>query len=401
MRLEIIAKTRTRKGMMNIKLNRIIALATLLMGVFQLSAQNENNPITTATPFLTISPDSRGSALGDAGVASTPDLTSQYWNASKYAFMEEDFGFSFSLTPWLRALVNDINLFYATGYKKFGDLQAVSASLRYFSLGDIQWTSSQGDILGSISPNEFALDAAYSRKFSDTWSGAVTFRYIHSDLTGGAAVDLAGSSQQYYPGNSFAADISAFYTDEIDLGAVPTTVGFGVNLSNIGNKMSYTKGEFLEFLPSNFKIGTSWTFTIDEYNKIAAMVDINKLMVPTPDKENDPDGEIRNDMGVMEGIFSSWNDAPGGFSEELRELTYSVGTEYIYDEMFVIRAGYFYEDENKGNREYVSFGAGFKMNVFGLDVSYLVPMDTGSPLGSTLRFTLSFGVDGLQSLMGR
>lgn len=381
------------------KLNKFIALSLFLSGGLVAQAQDENNSITTATPFLSISPESRGSAFGDAGAGTSPDISSQYWNASKYAFMEEDFGFSFSLTPWLRELVGDINLFYATGYKKFGDMQSVSASLRYFSLGDIQWTNSQGDPQGTVSPNEFALDAAYARKFSENWAGAVTFRYIYSDLTGGASVDVAGSGQEYYPGNSFAADISTFYTKEIQLGDVPTKIGFGVNLSNIGAKISYTKGEYSEYLPTNFKIGTAWTFTIDEYNKIAAIVDINKLMVPTPDKENDEFGDLRNDMSPLKGIMTSWNDAPGGFSEELHEIMYSLGTEYIYDDMFFVRGGYFHEHATKGNRKFVSFGAGFKMNVFGLDVSYLVPMDSGSPLANTLRFTLSFGVEGLRGLV--
>lgn len=358
-----------------------------------LRAQDEPNPVTTATPFLTIAPDSRGSALGDAAGAISPDINSQYWNPAKYPFIADDFGFSFSYTPWLRELVNDIGLFYVAGHKKFGELQTVSASIKYFSLGEIQWTGDNAEDLGTIKPNEFSIDAAYSRKFSEYFSGAVAFRYIYSDLSG-------GSRDEYNkPGQSFAADVALYYNRELQNSSIPINYAIGLNISNIGAKISYTEGELSEFIPSNFRLGTAWAFKLDDYNEIRASIDMNKLLVPTPDPVNDPEGIDRQNTSPIKALYSSWYDAPGGMQEELHEIMWSLGAEYVYAEKFFVRGGYFYEHEMKGNRKFFSVGAGFEMNVFGLDVSYLIPTTPNSPLANTLRFTLSFGVDGIRSLI--
>lgn len=366
-----------------------------LVSYSTVQGQDLTNAVTTGTPFLTIAPDSRGSALGDAGAAISPDVNSQFWNPAKYPFIKDDFGFSFSYTPWLAELVNDIGLFYLAGHKKFGDLQTVSASIKYFSLGDIQSTDENGEPLGTISPNEFAIDAAYSRKFSETFSGAVAFRYIYSDLTGGTRDDY------YKAGQSYATDIAIYHTKDLAKSSIPINYAVGLNISNIGAKISYTDGEQSEFLPTNFRLGTAWSFKIDDYNEIRASLDMNKLLVPTPDKVNDPEGIDRQNTSPIKAVFSSWNDAPGGMKEEFREIMWSLGAEYVYAERFFVRGGYFYENEFKGNRKFFSAGAGFQMNVFALDVSYLIPTTPNSPLANTLRFSLSFGVDGIRNLLDK
>lgn len=375
-------------------------LLTLLVAVTGvLSAQNTSNVITTATPFLTIAPDSRSSAMGDIGASTSADFNSQYWNAAKYPFINDEFGFTFSYTPWLRELVNDIGLFYLAGHYKLSDLDAVSASMKYFSLGEIQWTDETGFGLGTIKPNEFALDAAYSRKFSDYITGAVTFRYIYSDLSGGATQQ---GTEDYRAGSSFAADMASYYTRETEIGGNDVTYNIGLSITNLGQKMSYNETEQY-FLPTTMRLGTTWGMVIDEYNKLSASVEFSKLLVPTPggyDAEDaDNDARQRNDMNVLVGAVRSFGDAPGGFSEEMQEIMWSAGLEYVYDEMFFIRGGYYHEAETKGNRTFFSAGAGFKMNVLSLDVSYLIPTDSASPLANTLRFTLSFGVDGLQRMI--
>lgn len=370
-----------------------LSLVLTTVAIFELQAQDEPNPVTTATPFLTIAPDSRGSALGDAGAAISPDINSQYWNPAKYPFISDDFGFSFSYTPWLRELVNDIGLFYLAGHKKFGDLQTVSASIKYFSLGEIQWTGENAEDLGTIKPNEFSIDAAYSRKFSDTFSGAVAFRYIFSDLSG-------GSKDEYNKaGQSFAADVAIYHASELKNSSIPINYAVGLNISNIGAKISYTEGEQSEFIPTNFRLGTTWGFKLDDYNEIRASLDMNKLLVPTPDPVNDPEGIDRQNTSPIKALYSSWYDAPGGMQEEWHEVMWSLGAEYVYAEKFFVRGGYFYEHEMKGNRKFFSVGAGFEMNVFALDVSYLIPTTPNSPLANTLRFSLSFGVDGIRSLV--
>lgn len=356
--------------------------------------QDELNTITTGVPFLMISPDARGGAMGDAGVASKPDGNSMYWNPAKFAFVEKPTGVSIGYSPWLRELVDDIGLYNMTFFTRLDDIQTVSASLRYFSLGEIQFTDNEGGDLGTYQPNEFAIDAAYSRKLSDNLSLAVAGRFIHSNLTLGQD---AGSSQTR-PGTSVAADVGMYYEDEVDVGASDGVFAFGVNISNIGAKISYTTAAQEDFIPTNLRLGPSLRMALDSYNEIEFSLDVNKLLVPTP-PVMDPDNEgevlegMDDDVSVITGIFQSFYDAPGGFNEELRELSFAFGTEYWYDETFALRAGYFYEDDTKGGRQYVTMGAGLRYNVFALDFSYLVPTGVQSPLDNTLRFSLYFDFD--------
>lgn len=364
------------------------------------------NTITTAVPFLLIAPDSRAGALGDAGVATSPDANSIHWNPAKMAFIEKDMGLSISYSPWLRKLVPDISLSYVSFYKKLGKDQALGASLRYFSLGDIKFTDDVGNALGDFRPNEFAVDVAYSRKLGERLSGGIAARYIYSNLTGG--IDVSGSSTR--AGTSFAVDVSAFYTNpDVELFGQKAIFNLGLNLSNIGAKISYTDDANKDFIPINMKLGQSLAFVLDDYNSIAIITDINKLLVPTPpiyktDKNGSPESDpITNEpiiasgkdpnVGVMGGIGQSFYDAPGGMSEELREYNISAGTEYWYNKQFAVRAGYFYEHVTKGNRKYLTFGAGLKMSVFSLDFSYLIATTQNNPLANTMRFSLMFNFD--------
>jgi len=348
------------------------------------------NTITTAVPFLTIAPDSRSGAMGDAGVALSPDVNSQNWNPAKYAFVTSDMGVALSYTPWLRNLVNDINLAYLVGYKRLDANQTVSASLRYFTLGDITFMSDAGEALGNQSPNEFAIDMGYTRLLSDKFSGAVAIRYIRSDLTGGQLLN----GVETHAGSTFATDVAFYYQNELRNNRKVSTIAAGINLSNIGGKISYTDGTTKDFLPANMKLGVAYTTEMDAYNTITFAFDANKLMVPTPDTAK---VDILTGLGatksVVSGIFSSFSDAPGGLKEELKEITLSFGAEYWYNKQFALRAGYFYEDPTKGNRKFFTAGAGLKMNVFALDFSYLLPVAQNNPLANTLRFTLSFDFD--------
>jgi hypothetical protein len=345
------------------------------------------NTITTGVPFLTIAPDSRAGAMGDAGVATSPDVNSQHWNPAKYAFAESEMGIGLSYTPWLRALVSDINLAYLVGYKRLDDRQTMSASLRYFTLGDITFMSEYGDPTGQQSPNEFAVDMGYTRLLSENFSGAVALRYIRSDLTGGQLVN----GVETHAGNSYAADVAFYYQKEIRVNRKLWTVASGIDISNIGSKISYTDGETKDFIPTNLKLGFSWKIEMDKYNTITFAFDANKLLVPTPDssKVDIFNGAI-SDKSPISGIFSSFGDAPGGMVEEFKEINYSIGTEYWYNKQFALRTGCFYEDVTKGNRMFFTAGAGLKMNVFALDFSYLLPVAQNNPLANTLRFTLSF-----------
>lgn len=357
------------------------------------------NPITTAVPFLTIAPDSRHGAMGDVGVATSPGVNAQHWNASKYAFMDGTMGVGISYTPWLRDLADDINLAYVAGYYKLDDEQALSASLRYFSLGDIQLTDNQGNPLGIQNPNEFSFDVGYARKLSDNWSGGVVLRYIRSDLS-------ASTDETYKAGNAFATDVSFYYQTEWKQRRQRRVFSAGVNISNIGSKISYDDGETKEFLPANLRLGGSYMVELDQYNSISFSADINKLLVPSPENglELDTDNgspviqpSLASEKSVISGVFSSFGDAPGGFKEELQEIMVSVGAEYWYNKQFAVRAGYFSEHENKGNRKYFTAGAGLKMNVFALDFSYLLPTEQNNPLQNTLRFTLTFDLDAFNS----
>ncbi|MGQ7870084.1 type IX secretion system outer membrane channel protein PorV [Sunxiuqinia sp. sy24] len=375
---------------------RFTVLAVLIgLGLFSnetygqaTSSTTGANTILTGVPFLTIAPDSRAGAMGDAGVASSPDMNSQHWNAAKYAFIESEMGVGLSYTPWLRNLVDDINLAYLVGYKRLDDLQTISASLRYFSLGDISFMSEYGDFQGQQSPNEFAIDVAYTRLLSDHFSGSVAMRYIRSDLTGGQLVNGVPSTA----GNSYAADIAFYYQNEMRVNRKESVFSAGINISNIGSKISYTDGQTKDFIPTNLKLGVGYQTEMDQYNTIGFYFDINKLLVPTPstDTVDIVGGGFSDDKSVISGIFSSFGDAPGGMKEELQEISYALGAEYWYNKQFALRVGYFYENENKGNRKFMTAGAGLKLNVFALDFSYLIPTERNHPLENTLRFSLSF-----------
>ena len=355
------------------------------------------NIVTTAVPFLSITPDSRAGGMGDAGVGTTPDLSAQHWNPAKYVFMSSDMGVSLSYSPWLRALVDDMNLAYLVGYKKIDDVQTVSSSLRYFSLGDIVFTSEFGKPEGQQSPNEFAIDLGYSRLLSETFSGSVAIRYIRSDLTGGQLIGGVESR----PGNSYAADVAFYYYNEFRANRKDNIFSAGINIQNIGAKISYTEGVAKDFIPTMMKLGAAYTTQLDDYNTFGFSLEANKLLVPTPPADSTIYEQgaviyhgINSDKSVIGGIFSSFTDAPGGFKEELQEINLSAGVEYWYNNQFALRAGYFWEHENKGNRKFLTAGAGFRMNVFALDFAYLLlPTQRNHPLENTLRFTLSFDVD--------
>jgi hypothetical protein len=362
------------------------------------------NTITTAVPFLTIAPDSRSGAMGDVGVALSPDANSMHWNPAKYAFAPNDMGLSMSYTPWLRQLIPDINLAYLSGYKRIDKNQTIGFSLLYFSLGNIQFTDVVGNQMQTFNPNEFAIDGAYARSFSDKFSGSLAFRFIYSNLTGGVPVGGVES----HPGMAFASDVSVYYrNDELRAGDYDATFAFGANISNIGSKISYAKDSDKDFIPINLRLGAAYTVDFDDYNSLTAAFDINKQLVPTPPKyyadsldiEGNPIIESGFDpnVSVPVGMFRSFYDAPGGFTEELSELTYSVGVEYWYAKQFAIRGGYFNENATKGNRKYFTVGVGLRLNVFGLDFAYLVPIYQNNPLANTLRFSLLFDFAGLNN----
>lgn len=371
------------------------------ISVNQLSGAEKT--IEYAVSFLTIATDSRAGAMGDAGVATSPDNNSMHWNAAKYAFIESDMGLAVSYTPWLRNLVKDINLAHLSFFKRIDNQQTIAASLVYFSLGDIIFRNDFGEYNGQHSPNEFSIDVAYARKFSEHISGGLAFRYIRSDLTGGAYI--GGSESK--AANAVAADISMYYINpDLTIADKQAELSFGLNISNIGSKISYTDLN-KDFLPTQLRIGPALKLHIDEYNSITGTFDISKYLVPsTPiyleengdivfDDNNDPiiiKGE-NPDVSVPQGMIQSFYDAPGGFKEEMHELKYSFGLEYWYLNQFAVRGGYFTEHENKGNRKYFALGAGLKLNVFRIDFSYLIPQKQNNPLANTVRFTLGFDFD--------
>ena len=384
--------------------------AAMLAVPFSASADdiknNEFNPITTGVTSMGITPDARGASMGDLGVATDPDVNSQYWNPSKYAFAYSGAGVSLSYTPWLRKIVNDIFLANLSGYWKIGsgDNQAVSASLRYFSLGEISNTDDQGNKLSSVNPFEMSVDVGYSRKLSEKFSMGVALRYIYSDL-GYSEMSLQDESSG---ASAFAADISGYFTTYPVIGRNECQWSWGWNISNIGSKVSYNGGNDPAFLPTNLRIGTAFTFPLADYHNLTFAIDANKLLVPVKprlaDYENQQEYEDAlqkwKDESSISGIFKSFNDAPGGFKEELREITYSIGAEYAYNQQFFLRAGYYHENKYKGNRQYFGLGAGFALNVLRLDAAYMIATAQNSPLDQTLRFTLSFDMDGLKGLFG-
>ncbi|MDF1571852.1 MAG: type IX secretion system outer membrane channel protein PorV [Bacteroidales bacterium] len=367
----------------------------------------DENTINTAVPFITIAPDSRAGALGDAGVATQPDINSQHWNVAKYAFMEETGGLSISYTPWLRKIIPDINLAYLSTYWKPTDDQVISGSLRYFSLGQITFTDIEGGIIGQYNPYEMAMDAGYSRLFSDNFSGGIAFRFIYSNLTSGQ--DVGGEASQ--PGIAVASDLGFYYQDDLRLvGGNDAGYAWGVTLSNLGTPISYTADADKIPIPSNLRLGGRFDYGLDDYNEMSFSLEFNKLLVPTrPIKDND--GEVvrgyEDPESIVLGMIQSFYDAPGisyddgsystGFREEMAEVMVSAGVEYWYREQFAIRAGYFHEAAVKGNRKYVTLGVGLKLNVFSLDFAYLVPTNgQESPLANTLRFTLGFDFESLK-----
>jgi hypothetical protein len=373
--------------------------------------KNEFNPVQTGVTSLGIAPDARGASMGDLGAATDPDVNSQYWNPSKYAFAYSQGGVSLSYTPWLRKLVNDIFLANLAGYWKIGsgDNQAISASLRYFSLGEVN-SESLGGVTESINPYEFALDLGYSRKLSEKFSMGVVFRYIYSDLGFGSS----STSSQPSGASAFAADIAGYFVTYPIIGQNECQFAWGWNISNIGTKVS-PEGQSPAFLPTNLRLGASFTFPLADYHNLAINLDLNKLLVPTRPRQADyvdADGQedeaayaqALNDwetMSPITGIFKSFSDAPGGAKEELREINYSIGAEYSYNQQFFLRAGYYHESQYKGNRQYFGFGAGFSLNVVRLDAAYMLATAQTSPLDQTLRFSLTFDMDGLRDLLGR
>jgi hypothetical protein len=365
------------------------------------------NTITTAVPLLMISPDARAGAMGDAGAALSPDANSIHWCAAKLANLEGTSGVSLSYIPWLRQLVPDINLGYLSWYKQLKKRQTIGGSLRYFSLGNIVFTDVIGNVTGQFNPNEFAVDVAYARRFSDRWSGGLAMRYIFSNLTGG--IDVQGTPS--FPGQSVAADISAYYVnDELELADKDATYSFATNISNIGAKISYTKSADRDFIPINLRIGNSLKMKLDDYNAFTFVLDFNKLLVPTNPVYDSNTGQIiagkDPNVGIVTGMMQSFYDAPGVLEadgtrnvlkEELREINICGGVEYMYNNLFGVRAGYFNEHPTKGNRRYFTLGAGIKFNVFTLDLAYLIPTQQRNPLENTLRFTLQFDFGAFQN----
>ena len=389
--------------MANCKRMRLYILGLLTLLALPTAAQKEDffNPVNTSVTSQTIAPDARSAGMGDVGVATDPDVVSQYWNPAKYPFTISRAGVALNYTPWLRELVNDMDLAYLAGYYRIGDYSAVSASLRYFSLGEVFLGTS--DDAMTINPYEMSLDVAYSLMLSETFSIGAAVRWIYSDLTYDYTSDTA-------PGSAFAADLACYYQNYINLGQRECQLGLGLNISNIGSKISFGGDNNSEFIPTNMRLGASLMIPIDEYNRFTIAADANKLLVPTYPKQED--GESTEDyqervqknyydVSSISGIFKSFGDAPGGLKEELQEVQWSVGGEYVYHDKFALRAGYHHESANKGNRKYFTVGAGFKMSVFSLDAGYVIATAKSNPLDQTLRFSLSFDMDGLKDLFKR
>ena len=387
--------------------NKLIVLLLFLVivpGKTVLFAQQNNgemNVIHTVVPFLIIAPDSRAGGMGDAGVATSPDVNSMHWNPAKFAFIDGKGGAGLSYAPWLRNLVPDINIAYLTGYKRIDRKQVISGGLLYSSLGDIEFRDEYSpDPTMIFKANEFAFELGYSRLLTDNFSGGIAFRYINSNLTGG--VPLSGGAETK-PGRSFAADISGYYQKDISLFDKDGLMAFGLNFSNLGSKMSYSDDQTSDFIPMNMRLGGSGTILLDSYNSITLTLDLNKLLVPTPPiyynkalSDSIVAGKDPN-VSVPVAIFQSFYDAPGGFKEEMHEISYALGVEYWYNNQFAIRTGYFHEHETKGNRKYFTAGAGFRMKSFSLDFSYLMPLVQNHPLARTLRFSLAFDFNALRN----
>lgn len=395
----------------------LLAAAMILLPAVALADEdikdNEFNPVNTGVTTLGITPDARGSAMGNLGAATDPDMNSQFWNPSKYAFGYSSGGLALSYTPWLRKIVNDIFLADLSGYYKIGsgDNQAISASLRYFSLGEVTLNDQlTGGSIQTINPYEFAFDVGYSRKLSEKFSMGVVLRYILSDLS----YEDSYSGDTNTAASAFSADISGYYVTYPMIGRNECQFAWGFNISNIGSKVNYDHGNNYAFLPTNLRLGANFMFPLADYNTLAFGLDLNKLLVPTKPRRKDYEqgtleGEEQyqealdkwNSMSPITGIFKSFSDAPGGFKEELQEINVSIGAEYAYNQQFFLRMGYNYENANKGGRSYFGFGAGFSLNVVRLDASYMLATAQSSPLDQTMRFTLTFDMDGLKDLLGK
>lgn len=383
-----------------------LLLAVMSAGVFAQDKMDMFNPVNTSVTSQTIAPDARAAGMGDVGAATDPDVNSQYWNPAKYPFCISRAGVSLNYTPWLRQLVSDMDLAYLSGYYRIGDYSAVSASLRYFSLGEVMtdYDSTTGESSGmTINPYEMSFDVAYSLMLSEKFSIAAAVRWIYSDLTHDYTEDTS-------PGSAFAADIACYYNNYINIGARECQLGIGLNISNIGSKITFGGSEDSEFIPTNMRLGFALMVPIDEFNRFTIAADANKLLVPTYPKLEDGESSEAYDQRVQKeyydvssisGIFKSFGDAPGGFKEELQEVNWSVGAEYVYNDKFTLRAGYHHESENKGNRKYFTVGAGFRMSAFSLDCGYVIATAKSNPLDQTLRFTLGFDMDGLKDLFRR
>ncbi len=391
------------------RFQRYLLFLLALCGTVGVSAQDKENmfnPVTTGVTSMSIAPDARGGGMGDIGAATEADVNSQYWNPAKYPFCVGRAGVALSYTPWLRKLVSDINLANVSGFYRIGDYSAISASLRYFSLGEVSlWDNDSGSAIEgmTINPYELAVDAAYSRMLSDYFSMAVGMRFIFSDIT----YDYTAESS---PGKAFAADIALYYNNYFMMGNRECQWALGLNVSNIGSKISYGGDDNAEFIPTNLRLGLNFTIPFDEYNRLSISGEANKLLVPTyPKKEadesdNDYTDRVQReyyDVSPIAGIFKSFHDAPNGFKEEMQEIQWSVGMEYSYNDRFFVRAGYHDEAANKGNRKYITAGAGFKMSVFSIDAAYVFSTAQSNPLDQTMRFTLGFDLDGMKDLFGR
>ena len=362
---------------------------------------NSFNPVEHAVISQTIAPDARAAGMGDVGAATDPDVDSQFWNPAKYPFCISRAGIALNYTPWLRQLVNDIDLAYVAGYYRIGDYSAVSGSLRYFSLGEVY--TSMDDNAMTVKPYEMSLDVAYSMMLSEHFSLAAGIRWIYSDLRYNYEEDSK-------PASAFAADLAMYYNNYFNIGSRECQLGLGLNISNVGSKISYYGDDRSQFLPANMRLGMSLLIPVDEYNRFAISADANKLLVPTvpvqEEGESSADYQARiieeySNVSSISGIFKSFGDAPGGFKEELQEIQWSVGAEYVYHDQFSLRAGYHHESANKGNRKYFTVGGGFRMNVFSLDVGYVISTAQSNPLDQTLRFSLTFDMDGIKDLFRR
>ncbi len=389
------------------RFSKISVLFVFILSAHSLSAQDKRNmfnPVYYSVTSQMIAPDARAAGLGDVGAATDPDVVSQFWNPAKYPFTISRAGVALNYTPWLRQLVNDIDLAYLAGYYRIGDYSAISGSFRYFSLGEVNTYVGQTKDGGmTINPYEMSADIAYSLMLSEHFSLGAAVRWIYSDLT----YDF---KEETTPGSAFAADIAAYYQNYINLGARESQLGIGLNISNIGSKITFGGSDNSEFIPTNLRLGASLMVPVDEYNRFTIAADANKLLVPTYPKQDE--GESTEayqervqkdyyDVSSIGGIFKSFGDAPNGAKEELQEIQWSVGAEYVYHDQFSLRAGYHHQSENKGNLKYFTVGAGFKMSVFSLDAGYVIAMAKSNPLDQTLRFSLSFDMDGIKDLLKR